>query len=206
MLLMCFCLSSLAGQVTLGYNYSNVGKNARLGCEFKLAPNLFVEPGLKYIIWTEVKDNRGYAFKDRFRPINFIEHFGLFLSLKYEFIKTKNFNLRVLYNGAVTNSHLITDELLYYNNTVYNSNGIPIEDDLYHRVFQVRPKTFAFENYVCAELNFNMSDKFDFFGQAGLGYVFYHIQDDPNFITPEPNAGEHSWFSYSLGIRYYFKK
>ena len=207
-LVLLLLVSSLyaTSQITLGYNRSNIGKNIRFGYEFELVPNLIIEPGLKYIVWTEVYDNRGYAFKDRFRPINFLEHFGLFTSLKFQVYQSEYFNIRIMYNGAITNSHLITDDLLYYINTVYDANGNPIDEALYHRVFQERPKTFAFENYIGVETNIKLSKRLDCFAQTGLGYVFYHVQDDPRFIVLEPNSGEYSWFMGTLGLKYYFKK
>jgi hypothetical protein len=191
--------------INLAYNYSQVGTNIRLGYELRLIPNLYIEPGIKYIAWMGVTDNKGYSFKDRFRPINFVEHWGLFTSLKYQIFKNDNFNIKLYYNGAITNCHLITDELLYFDFSVYDNQGNPINKDLYYREFWVRPKTFAFENYIGSEFNFKISNKLSSFGQLGLGYTWYHIQDEPNTVIFEHNKGEYSWFMGTIGLKYHLK-
>ena len=187
--------------ICIEYNKSQIGKSLRVGYELRLIPNFYLETGIKYIIWTGVSDNGGYVFKDRFRPINFTEHLGIYSSLKYRFYKNEFMQLLVIYNGAISNSHLIFDGYLHSGRFAYDSTTGQLYD-LVSRVFEVMPKTFAFENYFGGEASFKLSKKISGFAKMGLGYTFYHIQDDPGFITPIPNTGEHSWFMGGLGLKY----
>jgi hypothetical protein len=202
LILMCTCAVTANSQnLVFTYNQSQVGKNLRLGYEFSLVPNLFLEPGLKYIVWTGVNDNEGHFFKHRFRPINLTEHFGVYSNFKYRIINTEYIDFLVLYSGALSYTHLITDGPTHTGQYAYDSINNQYYDVL-RDIFQVRPKTLAFENYISTELDFNLSKKVKGLLQIGIGYTFYYIDDDPNFITLQKSLGEPSWFFGTIGFKY----
>jgi hypothetical protein len=200
-LILIFPLFGYSQEITLSYNKSQVGKNIRLGCGFDITPKFIIEPGLKYIVWTGVSDNEGNVFKDRFRPINFIEHFGLYTNFKYSILKNEFITVYILYSGSFSYSHLIIDGLYLYSNDVYDANGVLIPEDFYLRHFEEMTKTKAFENYIGGELDFKLHKKVNGFANCGLGMTIYHLDDLSKIIMPSSISKEYSWFMFTLGIK-----
>jgi len=137
-------------ELDLFYNWSYVGKNVSLMVDKQLGRHA-ISLGMKYHDNHFITDNRGYAFKNRFREGGPKEAFGLNIGYQFDLVKGNKFVIPyAFYLLQVSHLRLISDYTYDANSTA--TAGFVILDEtepffIFEHVIGIGLQTRIFENF-----------------------------------------------------------
>lgn len=196
-----YCLASISlyaqTQLSLGYHKSFVGHNIRLGASWVLKDHYTVGLGIKYLQW-QFFNNNPDAYTNRFRPSNFLEHWGLYGNIKYNILKREK-AIRPFFYYDVSLTHAAQD----LTGVFIGLGEYLINNDyalyLYDGTIVTYEAATVSEHNIGIGVDIKFNENWSLSQRIGAGFIFFHERDKIfNYISGLENWELARMFSTSL--------